>query len=616
MKVLAVLFAFAAMLASVTAAPLFTRNTVPAGWTKSVVAKPNAKVHFHVALTQQNLDKLDTIFNEVSNPEHDNYLNFMTSEDIQALVAPKPEARKAVMSWWEENGVEKVLDFVDSVEAWTTVERAQKMFGTKFYEFSHKETGKRVVKSFGTVSVPDEVHDVIDSVMGLSTFPVPHYSAHKRPMVADDPENDAILPQTIWSLYSLPTNISSGTSSIGQGVIEWEDQYFAPKDLVDYGTSVNIKIPAVPTNQIIGTNDPKQPGDESTLDIQFIGGVNPSASNWFWIEGDSVWLYGFATHFVNTTTVPDLISISYGWWEGDQCEEGIGAEECQKLGVDTVGYVQRVNTEFQKIGVRGVSVFVSSGDSGAHTRSDGECQMPATLADFPGSSPYITSVGATQVNSETFFDPSIAPICSNKDANYTCVKSGVEVAVNVTRSFFTSGGGFSNISQRMSFQEAAVQAYLMSGVPLPPASYFNHTGRAYPDVSAVGHNGYILEGGVPSLIGGTSQSSPTFAAVASLLADAFKAKTGKSFGFISPLLYAAWASDATTFIDITVGDNICTEDGCSPTCTGYVCTKGWDPVTGLGSPNYAQLLKYVNTVADKYVARHAAKNTNMYASKI
>jgi len=613
MKVLAVLFAFAALLASVTAAPLFHRHVVPAGWTKQVHAKPNARVHFHVALSQQNLDKLDKIFWEVSDPNHDNYQNFLTTEEIQSLVAPKDSSRQAVMSWLESSGVTKIADFVDSIEAWTTVEVAEKMFETSFYEFQH-ESGQKVVKAFGQVSVPDNVHDVIDSVMGLSTFPVPHLGSHKK--LRDDPvENDAILPQTIWSLYSMPTNTSSGTSSIGQGVIEWEGQSFDPKDLAAFATSVGIKVPAVPKAHIVGPNDPTQPGDEASLDIQFIGGVNPSGQNWFWIEGGTAWLYGFAVHFLNTTTVPDIISISYGWWEGDQCEEGIGGDECQKYKVDTVGYVQRVNTEFQKFGVRGVSVFVSSGDSGAHTRSDGECQMPRTLADFPGSSPYITSVGATQVESETFFDPSIAPVCSDSTLGYTCVKSGTEVAVNVSRSYFTSGGGFSNISQRLSYQEDVVTAYLMSSVPLPPASYFNHTGRGYPDVSAVGHNGYIINGGSAELIGGTSQSSPTFAGVAALLADAFKAKTGKSFGFMNPILYAAYKADPTTFIDITVGDNICTEDGCAPTCTGYTCAKGWDPVTGLGSPNFAQMLKYVNSVADKVVARRANKN-NLYASKI
>jgi len=615
MKVLAVLFAFTAFLAHASASltPLFERHSVPQGWVKAARAEPSAKVHFHVAIQQQNLDVLEKIFWEVSDPEHDNYLNFMSKDEILSLVAPKPEHRQTVISWLHEHGVKEFSDFVDSVEGWTTAANAEKMFGTEFYEFRNMETGKKVIKAFGQVAVDSEVHDAIDSVMSISEFPVPHYASRRKVNLQDPIENDAVIPQTIWNMYSMPTNIPSGTSSIGQAVAEWEDQDFSPKDLSDYATSVGVMIPAVDSSHIVGKNDPSQPGDESSLDIQFIGGVNPSGTNWFWIEGDDAWLYGFAVHFLNTTSVPDVISVSYGWWEGDQCEDGIGGAECQKYNLTTVSYVQRVNTEFQKIGVAGTTIVVSSGDSGCHTRSDGGCQQPHTLADFPASSPYILSVGATEVTDpESFFDSSVAPVCADKTLNYSCIKSGTEVAVDVTRSFFTSGGGFSNISAALPFAADVVAAYLKSGTKMPPASYFNATGRAYPDVAAIGHNGYILDGGEAQLIGGTSQSAPTFAAIVALLADSFKSKTGKSFGYINQLIYAAYKADPTTFTDVVVGDNICTEDGCAPTCVGFTCTKGWDPVTGLGTPNYASLLKYVNSVADKVVARR--NKPNMYSA--
>ncbi len=136
------------------------------------------------------------------------------------------------------------------------------------------------------------------------------------------------------------------------------------------------------------------------------------------------------------------------------------------------------------MGVRGVSIFVGSGDSGAHTRFDPYCQQNRTLAEFPGSSPYVTSVGATQVDSETFFEPSFAPICQNKLYNFSCVKTGRERAVNMSISYLSSGGGFSNVSRRLAYQEDVVQAYLKQTDSLPPLDYFNHSGRAYPDVSA------------------------------------------------------------------------------------------------------------------------------------
>merc|ERR1712151_183548 len=99
------------------------------------------------------------------------------------------------------------------------------------------------------------------------------------------------------------------------------------------------------------------------------------------------WQYEWANTFYSTTVVPDTVSISWGWAESGQCSSGIADTECSTLGVDAAGYVARTNVEFQKIGLRGVSLFATSGDSGANGREDGEC---------PGSSPYITAVGATQ----------------------------------------------------------------------------------------------------------------------------------------------------------------------------------------------------------------------------
>jgi tripeptidyl-peptidase-1 len=54
-----------------------------------------------------------------------------------------------------------------------------------------------------------------------------------------------------------------------------------------------------------------------------------------------------------------------------------------------------------------------------------------------------------------------------------------------------------------------------------------------------------------------------------------------------------WADEPAAFRDITVGDNACTEDGCLPGCYGFKAAKGWDPVTGLGSPNFPTMLNYI-----------------------
>ena len=55
--------------------------------------------------------------------------------------------------------------------------------------------------------------------------------------------------------------------------------------------------------------------------------------------------------------------------------------------------------EYIKLGLRGITITVSSGDAGAPGRTNEECidNTNTVHAVFPGSSPFVTSVGATYV---------------------------------------------------------------------------------------------------------------------------------------------------------------------------------------------------------------------------
>merc|ERR1712032_1802263 len=265
---------------------------------------------------------------------------------------------------------------------------------------------------------------------------------------------------------------------------------------------------------------------EATLDTQYMMGESEVPEMFYWTTPG--WQYEWANSFYSSKTIPESVSISWGWAESGQCQSGIAESECTTLGVDAAGYVARTNTEFQKIGLRGTSLFAASGDSGANGRTDGECTGTTLHASFPGSSPYIT-------------------------------------------------------------------AYLGSGVDLPPATYFNSSNRAYPDVAAMGNNFAVyldLYGGWTT-VGGTSASSPTFASIVSYFNSLAKNKTGKPLGFMNPMLYQMAAEKKSTFTDIVSGDNKCTEDGCFSTCKGFECTAGWDPVTGLGTPVATEMMAYI-----------------------
>jgi kumamolisin len=78
------------------------------------------------------------------------------------------------------------------------------------------------------------------------------------------------------------------------------------------------------------------------------------------------------------------------------------------------------------------------------------------------------------------------------------------------------------------------------------------------------------------VIGGTSAVAPLWAALIALFAQS----TGRRFGQIQPLLY----SQTTGFHDVTTGNN-----------GTYQAATGWDPCTGLGSPDGTALLAAINS---------------------
>jgi subtilase family serine protease len=130
----------------------------------------------------------------------------------------------------------------------------------------------------------------------------------------------------------------------------------------------------------------------------------------------------------------------------------------------------------------------------------------------------------------------------------------------------------------------------MRGVPDIALQASARTGAlVYVSLPNDGNSGLICPGGAPCStgwydIGGTSLSCPQWAGIAAIAAQA----NGGGLGPINEALYTI-ASDpqkyATDFYDVTVGNN-----QADPSVPGYSASPGWDPVTGLGTPDAAHLV--------------------------
>jgi hypothetical protein len=170
---------------------------------------------------------------------------------------------------------------------------------------------------------------------------------------------------------------------------------------------------------------------------------------------------------------------------------------------------------------------------------------------YPAASPYVLSVGGTTLN-----------VDSNGNYLSETAWSG-------------SGGGISVYESEPAYQ---------TGLPVP----LNGRGRGVPDVAynanpATGYSIYDSTGGGWVQVGGTSASAPQWAA---LIAVANSARTTNLTNFNTAIYNAASPSSyGTLFHDVTLGQN--------GTC-GYYCgaQPGYDYVTGLGSPQAANLIPY------------------------
>jgi subtilase family serine protease len=198
-----------------------------------------------------------------------------------------------------------------------------------------------------------------------------------------------------------------------------------------------------------------------------------------------------------------------------------------------------------------VTVDASSGDHGAS--SDPWWGTPVKEVSLPASDPLTLGVGGTTLT-----------------ANLSTGAYIGETAMTGPP-FTGSGGGFSRLYATPAYQEGVPGTSAMRGVPDVSGAGVG----SIPFTFAADGKTYIIP------LEGTSASAPLWGGVVAL-ADQY---SHHDLGFVNPLLYRIARSPSyhKAFNDVTAGNNTVTIG--SITITGYEAGPGWDPVTGLGSPN-------------------------------
>eukprot|EP00026_Physarum_polycephalum_P004082 Phypoly_transcript_04099.p1 GENE.Phypoly_transcript_04099~~Phypoly_transcript_04099.p1 ORF type:complete len:730 (+),score=114.96 Phypoly_transcript_04099:321-2192(+) len=375
--------------------------------------------------------------------------------------------------------------------------------------------------------------------------------------------SESASPDLLFSTYSIPKGTMVQAKNNSQAVVEFTGESFNTGDLQSFFKQFNLpdysKLVQLvhPEN-----NDQTNPGTEGSLDIQAIMGIAQNCPTTFWAQPKDetraveLWL-PWITEVLNQPTVPLVFSVSYS--------------DSEHSGAYNQDYFDRLNTEFMKAGVRGITVIFSSGDDGPFPDATTTRFDPG----FPSTSPYVTTVGATQFVSRN--DPS----CFSGD-KYTCTPQEV-VCSTSTGAGITSSGGFSFVYPRPSYQDNLVAPYASAVNSLSASNSVNLKGRGFPDISMIGHNVPVFEKGVLSAADGTSASAPFFAGMVALLND-IRLSSGKApLGFLNPFIYSL---DASAFNDVTQGSANCSQVLCFN--VGYPAAPGWDAATGRGTPVFSK----------------------------
>ncbi|KAJ7463327.1 subtilisin-like protein [Mycena latifolia] len=622
------------------------RDHIPDGWSHHSRYPADAALPLRIGLVQPNLDAIDTLLNEVSQPDSPSYGKHWTAQQVAEKFAPSAETVDAVVDWLVDSGIEKERMRVTGSRIWielnSTVAEAEKLLNAEYNVYEHSSGKKHVGESLflflsrippcTEYHVPEHVQRHVDLITPTVHFtasrgkhaaikvargntglnppsakpvpastvakPVNHVIAHgtTTQQFTDLSKCDThMTPVCLRALYGLNNYTPKSTASNSYGIVEYTPQAYVPSDLDKfanvYATDVVGKRPilvSIDGGVVQTSNKGFNYNGESNLDLQYgmalVTGAQPVR---LYQVGDTVEGASFNDFLdaidgsyctvdggddpnydgqypdpyggyqgpkaCGTVTPANVISTSYGYNEADL----------------TLAYSQRQCNEYAKLGLMGVTVLYSSGDNGVAgngnlcLNSDGSQSTTATRFNptFPGGCPYVTSVGATQVFAgHTVLNPESA--CA--DVIY-------------------SGGGFSNYFSRPNFQQSQVSTYLSAHTPSYSSAQYNSAGRGFPDLSANGANYIVAVQNVFYYVYGTSASSPVVGAILTLVNDARLAQGKGPIGYINPTIYSS--AFASAFNDVTNGTN----PGCGT--KGFSAVKGWDPVTGLGTPNFPKLVK-------------------------
>lgn len=352
-------------------------------------------------------------------------------------------------------------------------------------------------------------------------------------------------PAELKKYYDFPPGLDGTGQTIG--VIELSGAY-QEQDLDKYFKSIGLLRPRVSWVSVDGQVNKVEEGlsvsekfaeAEVESNLEVAGAFAPGAKFVvYFTRGDTRgFLDAINAAVYDKINSPSVLLITWGIPEGSSMWDS--------------ATLQQMNGAFEAAAKHNITVLVASGDNGARdAATENRLQV-----SFPASSPWVLSVGGTQLVS---------------DGN-----SGATEAVwnHWSENLGASGGGVSEVFDRPKWQSNIRVPHSLSGRP----------GRGVPDVAinADPKSGYALyiQGQVMQ-IGGTGAAASVWAGLTAVLNQGL----GHRLGFFNPLVYET-LGPSEILRPVVYGHNG------TGKLSGFCAGPGWNPATGWGTPDGAKLLQ-------------------------
>jgi subtilase family serine protease len=506
----------------------------------------------------------------VSTPGSPSYGDYASVRWLARHFGVRAAARSRVVSFLRDHGSSNVS--VDAtgqlVEARMSVATAARMFRSRLAQVGDAKASRLLVPSSPPV-LPRPLRGLVTGVVGLDTTPIasdapPASSGYKGPDPGATPTGCAagisqggFTPNEYLDAYQYAPLQQRGLLGQGERVALIEIDGFLRSDLQNFASCFALHAP--PINQIpVGVSGTLPAGGEATLDLEVLEAAAPD------LKAIDVYetgpnaadvLKALTRPLQNPGFKPQVISVSLGLCEGNTLE--------------TVGQagIRAIEAVLKVASAAGVSVLGASGDMGSTDCSQAGAPVPTLAVNFPSSSPWVTSVGGTNVDLNA----------QNQIVNQTVWNDASAVPGNA------GGGGVSELFARPSWQ---------NGVVASPW-------RAQPDVAMLSDvsPGYAVyctaaadcDGRGWLAFGGTSAATPLLAGGFALIDELLRRQGRVALGLANPLLYRLGRSPtsaAQVFYDVTSGSNDVGPFiqqgqqllGCCTAQSGYDEASGWGGV--------------------------------------